>query len=226
MQRNLLAIFAIVASLPSLAYAQETNTQALTLAAAPADQGPEASVEQDQPRTHEGFMLSGRAGLALLGTGLDHGRGASTGAGGVGNAFSLSVGGYLIPNLALHADLFRAASSYMVVETDDSDIPRTHGNNFELNAAGMGMTYFVMPYNLSLSGSLMVGRMNLDRPTGSGREAHYCVLGKFGIAKQWAMADALDLGIGATLLAGAGYEDEAFEVGIGGFSIDAIATYD
>ncbi len=229
MKTAIFAIFAAATSLPSLAFAQGPAPQTLhesSMTSAGMDPGKSS----DGPvLTHEGFMLRMSGGVALLGAGIEPEQKLELGAGGGGQAFSLSVGGYVIPNLALSLDILGASSDHAVTATDEEG-SRQDADHFTVGAAGMGITYYIMPYNLAFSGSLMLGQMSLRAESGPTYRTDYAVFGKFGIAKQWPVSDYWGLGLGASALVGYGQgessNDEDFDTGIGGLSIDFVATYD
>jgi hypothetical protein len=181
--------------------------------------------------THEGFMLRMSGGLAMLGAGIEPEQNVEVGAGGIGQTLSLSLGGYIVPNLALHADLLGASAEHGVTNVGAEDDGSTvHTERFAMGGVGLGLTYYVMPYNLSLTGSLLLAQMSIQPEEGPSFETDYVVLGKLGIAKQWAVSEYWGLGLGASALFGAGQGDDSegedFDTGVGGFSVDLVATYD
>ena len=231
MKTSIIPVLVALVSLPSLVLAQAPSATTGTWAASPTpvDDGGSESSEGESVLTHEGFMLRLSGGLALLGAGIEPSRGVEFGAGGVGQAFSLSIGGYVARNFALHGDVYAASSGYTVTETDEEGSV-AHADHFTLGAVGMGITYFVMPYNWSVTGSLMLGDMSLRPENGVTYDTDYAVFGKFGVAKQWPVSDYWGLGIGANVMFGYGKgedsNEEKFDGGMGGFGVDFVATYD
>lgn len=223
-------------SLPSLAFARDNDAPAPVAATTSPSSDPRvddanrSAHERGAVLTHEGFMLRMTAGAALLGAGVEPDQSIEFGAGGVGESFSLQLGGYIVPNLALHADLLGASSEHTVVayENDDEDV--STDQRLSLGTVGLGVTYFIMPYNLSLTGSLMFGEMHINPERSPSYRTDYAVLGKFGVAKEWAVSDYWGLGVGGSALFGYGRGENAdgedFDAGIGGFTIDFVASYD
>lgn len=230
MQASTLTLIGLVASLPSLALAQQASTTPPGAPAPLVDDAAGRGGSDDAQREHQGFMLRMTAGLAALGAGIENDESPDIGTGGVGQAFGVSLGGFIAPNLALHGDLMAAFSSHAVVDVDDPDMPTSHHKDFDLGAIGMGMTYYWMPYNLSFSGSLLVGEMSVDTARGPTLKTDYAVFGKLGVAKLWTVADDWNLGVGATVLVGSGEgednEGQDFTTDIGGLSLDVVASYD
>jgi hypothetical protein len=227
MNRSILLLAVAIASFHSFASAQHASTAPPITSGSRDDRG--GGEQADGPElTHEGFMLRMTAGLALLGAGIEPDDSVGLGAGGVGQALSLSVGGYLVRNFALHADLI-AASSENARTASDEPGPSADADHFRLGGVGMGLTYY-LPYDLSLTGSFMLGEMSVKTEAGTKYGTDYALFGKLGVAKQWAVSDSWGLGIGATALAGTGQgessDDESFDTGFGALSVDFAATYD
>jgi len=227
MKHAILSFALALTSFHSFASAQHASTAPPVTPTSRDDRG--GAAEGDHAvLTHEGFMLRMTVGLALLGAGVDPRESVGIGAGGVGQALSLSVGGYLVRNLALHADLIGASSENARTATDEPG-PSTDADHFMIGGVGMGLTYY-LPYDLSLTSSLMIGDMSVKAEGGATYGTDYAIFGKLGVAKQWAVSESWGLGFGATALAGTGEGEssagEDFDTGFAALSIDFAATYD
>jgi hypothetical protein len=120
-------------------------------------------------RTHDGFFLSLSPGVAFGESKAD-----LTGAAGSwdnityrgpGGIMDLKVGGAIVPNFILSGDLiFRSVSGPEAetiggTSTLDEDVVLSDGT------LGLGLTYYIMPANIFLSGTIGVGRFVLTNPT-------------------------------------------------------------
>lgn len=82
---------------------------------------------------------------------------SETGFSGVGFQGSFAFGGLVARNLAIHADLFGINMFEPTVTVDGQDQGDAENTTVRLGAIGAGITGYIMPLNLYLSGSIGVG---------------------------------------------------------------------
>ncbi len=219
---SFVAISALVAPAVARAQSAENDERAAT-----ADRGVTAS--ESNSRRHEGFMLRMSSGFSGVGIGILPEHTADVGAVAGGGTLDFMVGTSIIPNLVLHADLMAVGASDVRAEVDDGS-DEFDAEGFGMGAAGMGMTYFIMPYNLSLTGSLLYGGFELETQPGQKYTTDYLVLGKVGVGKEWSVSESWSLGIATNFFAGSGKghdsSNEDFDTGFMGASLNFSATYD
>jgi len=76
---------------------------------------------------------------------------------GLGGQVDLAFGGTVTPNLALHVDLFGASVFEPSVESGGRDQGDAENTTMRLGAIGIGVTGYIMPVNLYVSGAVGVG---------------------------------------------------------------------
>ena len=157
-------------------------------------------------RLHDGFYLSISPGIAF-----GESRADLTEAGGSwdnitysgpGGILDLKIGGALTPNLILSGDFISRSVRGPKAETVggaedlDDDVVLTDGT------LGVGLTYYVMPANLFLSGTIGVGRFVLTNPTDDDDDDEqietnpgFSLHAKIG--KEWWVSDNWGLGVAA-----------------------------
>src|SRR5690606_29127238 len=139
---SLVAVGAFV--LPAIAQAQNVvNEEPMPTA----DRG--VTTDESKAGDHEGFMLRMSTGFSGIGIGIMPEDSPDVGAGAGGGTLNLQIGTSIVPNLVLHADLMALGGSDVRAEVDDGS-DDFDGEGFGMGAAGLGVTYFIMPYNLSL----------------------------------------------------------------------------
>jgi hypothetical protein len=224
MNRHLSSLVAVGAlMLPAIAQAQNVvNEEPMPTA----DQG--VTTTESKSGDHEGFMLRMSSGFSAIGVGVIPEDSPDVGAVAGGGTLNLKIGTSIVPNLVLHADLMALGASDVRAEVDDGS-DDFDGEGFGMGAAGLGVTYFIMPYNLSLTGSLMYGAFELETEQDQVYTTDYLLLGNMGIGKEWAVSQNWGLGVLANLFAGSGKgedsNDEDFETGFMGASVSFTATY-
>lgn len=124
---------------------------------------------------------------------------------GTASEINFAVGGIVSPNLALHATLY----GWMVNDPDAklAGLPADVQGDLDLTAVGGGLTYYIMPMNLYISGTLGFGSLRLEHtPVGSSTTDVGLVIDA-SIGKEWWVGDHWGLG-GAT---GFGYHSIPLE---------------
>lgn len=145
-----------------------------------------------EPRTHDGFFLRLSAGGGRASTSIDV-AGLETELSGRSGDLNIAVGGVIAPNLALHGTLF----GWGVYGPDVEFLGGTEEDDdgwIALSAWGGGLTYYFMPVNLYLSGSLGLGSLafetdDFDTDSDSG------LVGELSLGKEWWVGGSWGLGI-------------------------------
>jgi hypothetical protein len=172
---------------------------------------PLASAQDAGAHRHDGFFLSISPGLAFGSTEADLGGNAGSWDNitfrGPGGILDLKVGGALAENLILSADFIgrnvRGPDMETVGGTSDldDDVMLSDGT------VGIGLTYYIMPANVFLSGTLGVGRFTLRNTsdddndpvnTNPGFSLHAKVGKEWWVSRNWGLGVAAGYGfIGA-----------------------------
>lgn len=105
---------------------------------------------------HDGFLLRAALGFGYQGLAIDDPLGDTT-IGGAGAFLDIAIGGVVIDNLALNADIFGGAVVSPSVSVDGMDLGDAGDTTLSINGLGLGVTYYVMPINIYLAGSAGIG---------------------------------------------------------------------
>ena len=147
-------------------------------------------------RDHSGgFFMRLSAGGGSASTSLDF-MGVNVEMSGFATDLNFAVGGVVTPNLAVHGTLFGWLVSDPDVEAGGLSTEIT--GDLDLSAIGIGITYFIMPANVYLSGSIGAGSLTLDAPTGEGETDMGPVI-DLTIGKEWWVSDSWGIGAAASL---------------------------
>jgi hypothetical protein len=144
---------------------------------------------------NQGFFLRLSAGGGSASTELDLGPNLKM-SGGMSDV-NIAIGGIVSPNLALHATIF----GWVVSDPDVKFVGRSAeaSGDLDLSALGIGLTYYFMPANFYISGSVGGGSLSLDVSTGEGETDTGPVL-DLTVGKEWWVSDGW--GLGAALAVG------------------------
>ena len=174
-------------------------------------------------QSHDGFFLRMTAGGGF------HGVSGSGTAAGVrnpsgeqaGQGLSLALGGIVAPNLALYADFHLNGAAFM-------ELDKAHFGN---TMANIGVTYYVMPYNIYFSASVgwaaalfFVENEDGSAPHRSNFEDTYGVGLVASVGKEWWVSD--NWGLGVALQGNYSYtRDSNIAFHQGGLMLHLSATY-
>jgi len=152
-----------------------------------------ATSVQAGPRDHQdGFFLRLSAGGGSAKTSLEGNLDEIEISGPAGD-LNIAIGGIVAPNLALHGTLFGWSTNDPDVEVNGSYIGRMNGD-MTAGGMGIGLTYYFMPVNLYLSGSVGFGSMEL-RLAGPSGETDTGLFTDLTVGKEWWVGDKWGLGI-------------------------------
>ena len=150
------------------------------------------------PRDHEdGFFLRLSAGGGTANSSADDGTDEMELSGTSGDV-NFAIGGMISPNLALHATVFGWSISDPTVKMNGTEVGDL---NADVTATGIGagLTYYFMPANLYLSGSVGSGKMEVDAGGGLDGETDRGLLLDLTIGKEWWVGDKWGLGVAGGL---------------------------
>ncbi len=161
---------------------------ALLLAALISVQAAEAG---PRPRAHDGFFLRLSAGGGYASTTIDNAFNRLNMSGTSGDV-NLAIGGAVSENLIVHGTL-----AGWGVEDPDVELNNLSGQanaSLSLGGIGPGITWYAMPSNLYLSGSLLLTSLSLD-VSGDDYESDPGVSVDLTIGKEWWVGNSWGLGV-------------------------------
>jgi hypothetical protein len=144
------------------------------------------------PRTHDGLFLHLSAGGGTASTELDV-QGLKTKMDGATGDINFSIGGVVAKNLALHGTVFGWLVSDPDVSVDSLGSGTAQGD-LDLTGYGAGLTYYFMPANIFVSGSLGTGKLSIDTPAGTA-ESDNGIVGEISVGKEWWLGGSWGLGL-------------------------------
>jgi hypothetical protein len=155
--------------------------------------GPAASLAGEKPHAHDGLFLRMCAGFGFGHSAVEDDQGDENSIRGGSSASNLAVGAMVSKNLAVHADLFHVA----LLEPESFINGKSAGTvpgKYIAGGLGAGVTYYFMPSNLYLSGSLNfvvleahIGGWKLKTDAGLGVDLL--------IGKEWWVSDNWGIGV-------------------------------
>lgn len=186
------------------------------------------SEAQAQEAAHTGFM-------ARVGIGVDYLAGSeslgsvSVSASGFGATLHLALGGYVIPNLAVHATLWGGTAinpSLSVTSGTSTTSGSSTDASLTASAFGVGATYVITPIELFLSGSVGASIVRFSSTRGSVSATAETDLGfalNVAAGKQWLVTPNWGVGVMGQLAwqtnpdsssAGTSYNFNTFQFGL------------
>jgi hypothetical protein len=156
--------------------------------------------EREGVHTHDGFYLRLQVGPGYTHAALDDEDLAIKGGGGTLN---VEVGGAPVRNLILFAKLYGTSSPNPDIDLGDITV---EGRNDDVTqdylALGAGLTYYIMPANVYLTGALTFSQLSIDERGDTVAETDLGGGLHLGLGKEWWVSDNWGLGIGAELAFG------------------------
>ena len=107
--------------------------------------------------------------------------------------FTIALGGCVSENLALHGTLFSWSMSDPDVDFEGTDLGELDGS-LSMSAYGGGVTYFIMPANVYLSGNIGMGFLTLDTDFGDDTSDPGIAL-DLSVGKEWWVGNSWGLGL-------------------------------
>ena len=149
-----------------------------------------------EPRTHDGFFLRLSAGGGTASSKIDDEVAGSIELSGTPTDLNIAIGGMVAPNFALHGTLY----GYVMSDPDvDITLPGLGSASGSLNgdatlaAFGGGATYYFMPVNVYLSGTVGFGSLELDGDV-KGETDDGLVI-DLSLGKEWWVGNSWGLGL-------------------------------
>jgi len=144
------------------------------------------------PRDHEdGFFLRLSMGGGGGGTKIDDPDVLVDLSGGMGNV-NFAIGGMVTPNLAIHGTLF----GWTMTDPDArfEHLTGTLPGDVTMSAIGAGLTYYIMPHNIYVSGSAGFGIIDVES-FGLAGESEIGIAIDTTFGKEWWVSDRWALGV-------------------------------
>lgn len=154
-----------------------------------------APANAGEPKTHDGFFLRLSTGVGAANSSIEA-AGDKIDLHGVAADLNIAIGGVVSRDLAVHGTLWGWSMSDPEADVILGGLPGSGEINgtVTMSGVGAGLTYYVMPANLYLSGSLGFGRLNLDAGAVEGDTDNGVVM-DLTIGKEWWVGDAWGLGV-------------------------------
>ncbi|MFO0748370.1 MAG: hypothetical protein U1F43_22310 [Myxococcota bacterium] len=146
------------------------------------------------PETHDGFLLRLSLGFGYESWTVDDGFGTQIDITGFGAGTSIGIGGMVAPNLAINADLFASAIASPNVAQNGVDLGEASDASVSLGAIGVGVTYWLMPVNVYLAGSIGLGQASV-KENGSSFDADFGLALDFLVGKEFWVGREWGIGI-------------------------------
>jgi hypothetical protein len=153
------------------------------------------ALAQDKPHTHDGFYLRLTTGV---GYGSQKNDDEDVEMSGLSGLTTLGIGGSVSDNLILNADLFGLR---MIEPTVDykGKTQRKLKVEVSIYGLGLGMTYYIMPVNIYITGS--AGMAIREEKDGFGKRQSDPGYGiNFAIGKEWWVSPSWGIGVAGQFL--------------------------
>ncbi|MGQ0721749.1 MAG: hypothetical protein ACT4PE_09285 [Candidatus Eiseniibacteriota bacterium] len=151
-----------------------------------------ATAAPNGPRDHAGgFFLRLSAGGGTAKTSIEE-AGSELEVSGTSADLNLAIGAVVAPNLAVHGTIFGWVLSDPDVELDG--MSGTADGDVDMSAFGAGLTYYFMPVNLYLSGSVGAGSLSasgdIDGETDTGIAVDLTAGKEWWVGNGWGLGAA------------------------------------
>ncbi len=121
----------------------------------------------------------------------------------VGLATSIGIGGALTDNFILNADLFQTMLFNPSIEIDDDDVGDADdldfdvgvGDDAEIGGIGIGVTWYIMPVNIYLAGSVGIGQAVFEDGRGDREGSDVGIVFDAMVGKEWWVGTEWGLGV-------------------------------
>jgi hypothetical protein len=174
------------------------------------DEGDWDPWEHVRKRRHDGFFLRlaiGAGGGGLTGDDFVD-SGAEVSVAGAGLSTDIAIGGALVENLILHADIYQMTLFNPTVSRDGNEVGDADdvgdeegvGQDIRMAGLGIGVTYYFMPINLYLSGSVGLGQAVFEGDHGDTEGSEPGFGGNLMVGKEWWVGADWGIGAAAQLL--------------------------
>jgi hypothetical protein len=152
---------------------------------------------------------------------------------GLGFGSSIAIGGAVADNLMLNADFFQAMIFNPAVHQDGRYVGHTTDLNAELGVGddvglvgvGVGVTYYFMPANVYLAGSVGLGQAVFEDSRGSRSGSDLGFGSNIMVGKEWWVGSDWGIGVAGQLILVAAHDDILGGLGGSAFNVMFSATY-
>ena len=118
---------------------------------------------------------------------------------GTGAQFDIKIGGAVIENLIIHATLTSNAMSGPKITSDGTSLKASNNTSLGEAMYGGGITYYIMPSNFFVSGSLGLGKFTvIDSDKANSISTNGGLSMQLKIGKEWWVSKKWGLGIAMT----------------------------
>ena len=165
-----------------------------------------ASQAVDAGPRHQGFFLRADVDLGYFKSGTP-----SLTYSGPGGGFGIAMGGSVADNLALYGQLFGSKVNNPSIS---AGLGTASTNNFGVSMVGLGggLTYYFMPINIFVAGTLGVGRVYVSNGPLS-FHTQLGPVGRLGMGWEWRISRGWGIGVAAYLNLGSQNDYGAPEAG-------------
>lgn len=132
---------------------------------------------------------------------------------GMGLGMGLAIGGSPVENLALHLDL----------QTTWMFSPSREVNGIGMQSLGLGVTYYIMPADIFLSGSAGIGWLAFEDDAGQSKDTSAGIALDALVGKEWWVGADWGIGIAAQLLY-MHVKDYTDDAGMDAFAVNVLFT--
>lgn len=155
------------------------------------------------PETHDGFFLRLGLGGAGLSADADVEGGSTIEVNGGSGLLDVAIGGIVAENLAVHGHIHGVTVTEPDVKLGGNASGKLDDTNFNASGVGAGVTYYVMPLNLYVSGSALFLQLSLTDKDGEEiARSDTGFGGVLQVGKEWWVSDDWGLGLAASVMGG------------------------
>lgn len=153
---------------------------------------PHSSHAGGGPKDHTGFFLRLAGGGGYVSTGEED-QGVDVNFSGFAGDFTIAIGGCVSENLALHGTFFGWSLSNPDVEL--GSFSAEADGDLSMNGWGGGITYYVMPANVYLSGTLGAATLSASGDDFNDNTSDLGFAADFSVGKEWWVGNSWGLGL-------------------------------
>jgi len=180
------AIRVVTLAFPSLLVASPAFAEII-------DEMPSTASDHDS-----GFLLRLALGLGYESLSVSAGD-TDVSIGGFGGALDVGIGGIVVPNLAINADIYASSVPSPGVSFNGQDLGNANDATMTLASIGLGVTYYIMPLNLYLAGSLGIGKTTFSAD-GESEETDWGLSVNAMVGKEFFVSSDWGVGVAAQLI--------------------------
>jgi len=154
---------------------------------------PVALVAAEYEPAHTGFFFRGTIGPGYGSASADAG-GTNVSLSGAGVALRVGIGGYVVPNFAIYADLGGVGLPSPSVSIGGSSGSTSSDTTLVVAGVGLGFSYYVMPVDIYVGGAIRAVQLSIDTGSGTTAKSDMGVGGSLVLGKEFWVSSRLTLG--------------------------------